>query len=93
MAKERFFDHTDPNGGTPGDRITSQGYQWTTWGENLAAGLRSPEEVVQAWIDSSHHRANLLNSYFKEIGIGYAEDGYYWVQEFGVEKPADSSYK
>lgn len=95
MSKEDFFDHNAPDGTSPGERISSQGYKWKTWGENIAAGQSLPEKVVEAWIKSPEHKANLLNKDYKEIGVGYAEgksaqfgDKYpYWVQEFAAPAP------
>jgi uncharacterized protein YkwD len=51
-------------------------------GENIAMGQRSAEEVVQAWMDSEGHRANILNGTFTHIGVGYIENGNYWTQMF-----------
>lgn len=69
-------------------RIEAGGYtNWTTIGENLAAGQSSPEEVVAAWMASPGHRANILNPNYTEIGVGLAHGGpygYYWTQEFGA---------
>ncbi len=62
---------------------------WSTAGENLAAGYSTPEAVVQGWMSSSGHRANILNPKFKEIGVGYyqgaAKYTHYWGQDFGAK--------
>ena len=50
--------------------------------ENIAQGQRTPEEVVQAWMNSAGHRANILNNGFTHIGVGYVESGNYWTQQF-----------
>ena len=93
MATGDFFSHTDPNGSTPFTRMRAEGYQYTTAGENIAAGYATPESVVQGWIDSPGHRANILNPNYKHMGIGYAylanDTGsvnyrHYWVQTFGA---------
>ena len=98
MATGDFFSHTDPNGSTPFTRMRAEGYQYTTAGENIAAGYATPESVVQGWINSPGHRANILNANYKHMGIGYAylanDTGsvnyrHYWVQTFGA---GDSNY-
>ncbi|MEM7554985.1 MAG: CAP domain-containing protein, partial [Cyanobacteria bacterium P01_A01_bin.84] len=71
MAKLDFFSHTGKDGSKAGDRITDAGYEWNTYGENIAAGQRTPDQVVQGWINSPGHRANMLNPNFKELGVGY----------------------
>lgn len=95
MAQEGFFDHTAPDGGTPGARLSVAGYRWATWGENLAVGYATADEAVKAWINSPPHRENLVNPRFTEIGIGhaignspqYGPNSSFWVQEFGLRAP------
>jgi len=82
MAVRGYFDHTDPDGNGPGTRIAAAEYDWSTWGENIALGYPSPEAVVQGWMESDGHCANIMNAAFTEIGIGYYE-GNYWTQDFG----------
>ncbi|MER5260261.1 sigma-70 family RNA polymerase sigma factor [Streptomyces sp. NPDC002855] len=86
MAERDFFDHTNPDGEDPGDRVTDAGYKWSTYGENIAAGQRTPAAVMDSWMNSSGHRANILNCSFKEIGIGYRQGsgGPWWTQNFGA---------
>ncbi|MEV7414484.1 sigma-70 family RNA polymerase sigma factor [Streptomyces sp. NPDC089919] len=85
MAARNFFDHTNPDGKNPGDRITAAGYRWSTYGENIAMGQRTAADVMDAWMNSSGHRANILNCSFKEIGIGiHSGGGPYWTQVFGA---------
>lgn len=87
MAAEGFFSHTSPDGTTVGERITDAGYNWRTYGENIAYGYASADAVMQGWIGSAGHRANLLNAGFKDLGVGYAESRSgtpYWVQNFGA---------
>ncbi|MEV2253545.1 sigma-70 family RNA polymerase sigma factor [Streptomyces sp. NPDC050147] len=86
MAERDFFDHTNPDGKDPGDRTTAAGYKWTTYGENIAAGQRTPAAVMDSWMNSSGHRANILNCSFKEIGVGYRQGGGgpWWTQNFGA---------
>lgn len=82
-----FFDHVNPStGSTLGTRTADFGYDFWIVGENLAAGQRSPVEVVADWMNSPCHRQNVLNPAFTELGIGIrtgGEYGLYWVQEFG----------
>ncbi|TXS22836.1 CAP domain-containing protein [Streptomyces sp. ms191] len=85
MAARDFFDHTNPDGKGPGDRVTATGYPWSTYGENIAMGQSSAEQVMESWMNSPGHRANILNCSFKEIGIGiHDEGGPYWTQVFGA---------
>ncbi|WP_328940712.1 CAP domain-containing protein [Streptomyces sp. NBC_00250] len=85
MAARDFFDHTNPDGDGPGERVTDAGYPWSTYGENIAMGQSSPESVMDSWMNSPGHRANILNCSFKEIGIGiHSEGGPYWTQVFGA---------
>ncbi|MFD3531876.1 CAP domain-containing protein [Streptomyces sp. NPDC058664] len=85
MAARDFFDHTDPDGDGPGERVTAAGYPWSTYGENIAMGQSTPEQVMESWMNSPGHRANILNCDFKEIGVGiHTADGPYWTQVFGA---------
>lgn len=86
MIARNFFDHTDPGGRSPGDRITAAGFRWSTYGENIAYGQRTPAAVMSAWMNSSGHRANILNCRFRNIGVGVAlKSGTpYWTQNFGT---------
>ncbi|MFB7369805.1 sigma-70 family RNA polymerase sigma factor [Streptomyces sp. NPDC056222] len=85
MAARDFFDHTNPDGDGPGERVTATGYRWSTYGENIAMGQRTPAQVMESWMNSPGHRANILNCSFKEIGIGIHNDGGpYWTQVFGA---------
>jgi uncharacterized protein YkwD len=88
MALNNYFDHTGLDGLTPWDRITAAGYIWNACGENIAAGFSDAASVVNAWMNSEGHRANILDIIFCDIGVGYAynsEADYdqYWVQNFG----------
>ncbi|OKI02520.1 RNA polymerase [Streptomyces sp. CB02923] len=86
MDARNYFDHTSPDGTDPGDRIKAAGYQWSTYGENIARGQRSAAEVMKSWMNSPGHRANILNCDFKEIGIGTHDTsgGPTWTQVFGA---------
>jgi len=86
MAARGFFSHNNPDGKTPFDRIKAAGISDGSAGENIAAGQKNPEEVVDAWMNSAGHRANILNASFKKLGVGYvvSNQGYktYWTQNF-----------
>ncbi|WP_327066072.1 sigma-70 family RNA polymerase sigma factor [Kitasatospora sp. NBC_01302] len=85
MAARQFFDHTNPDGAGPQQRIDAAGYQWSSWGENIAKGQGNASSVMESWMNSPGHRANILNCSFKEIGIGvhYGSGGPWWTQDFG----------
>ncbi|OLZ65354.1 RNA polymerase [Streptomyces sp. IMTB 2501] len=87
MAARHFFDHTNPDGADPGQRITAAGYQWSTYGENIAQGQQTAAAVMQSWMNSPGHRANILNCSFRDIGVGVhkGEGGPWWTQDFGAK--------
>lgn len=82
MAKNGYFDHQSPTYGSPFDMMKQFGITYRTAGENIAMGQRTPAEVVDAWMNSEGHRANILNKDYTHIGIGYIENGNYWTQQF-----------
>ncbi|HEX2144827.1 MAG TPA: CAP domain-containing protein [Glycomyces sp.] len=84
MAANDYFSHTSQDGRSPSDRAADQGYQGGV-GENIAAGYPDAESVMDGWMNSEGHRANILNCGYAVIGIGIADrDGtLYWVQNFG----------
>ncbi|MBQ8403397.1 MAG: SafA/ExsA family spore coat assembly protein [Clostridia bacterium] len=82
MKDNKYFSHTSPVYGTPFQMIKNFGITYRSAGENIARGQRSPQAVVNAWMNSSGHRANILNSSFTHIGVGYVDDGNYWTQMF-----------
>ncbi|MET9883805.1 CAP domain-containing protein [Streptomyces sp. NPDC006430] len=86
MASHSNMSHTGSDGSDPGTRITRAGYAWTTYGENVAYGYSTPEKVMEGWMNSQGHRENILNCSFKEIGIGLAQPGNYWTQDFGTAR-------
>ena len=89
MAKKDYFSHTGKDGRSPFDRMTDAGYAYSAAAENIAAGQRTPADVVKGWMNSAGHKANILNCTYTEIGVGYAKGGSYgtyWTQDFG--KPA-----
>ncbi|WP_425609164.1 S-layer homology domain-containing protein [Ureibacillus aquaedulcis] len=82
MSKNSYFSHNSPTYGTPFELMTSLGISYRAAGENIAKGQRTAQEVVEAWMNSEGHRANILNANFTHIGVGYAQDGNYWTQQF-----------
>lgn len=88
MAARNFFEHTNPDGADPGQRITAAGYRWSTYGENIAQGQQTPEAVMESWMNSPGHRANILNCAFKNIGVGVhkGSGGPWWTQDFGAKQ-------
>lgn len=89
MANQNFLDHVDRDGRTPGDRAELAGYAGQLTGENIAAGQDTPRKVVDGWLASPGHCANLMNPQFTELGAAYAVDpksdaGIYWTAMFGA---------
>ena len=85
MADKGYFEHTSPTYGTPFQMLQDFGVHYSSAGENIAAGQQTPEQVMNSWMNSSGHRANILNKSFTEIGIGYYQGGsygVYWTQLF-----------
>ena len=82
MKDNQYFSHTSPTYGSPFDMMKTFGISYRTAGENIAMGYRTPEAVVDGWMNSEGHRANILNSSYKEIGVGYVSSGNYWTQMF-----------
>jgi uncharacterized protein YkwD len=90
MCDDGFFDHTGPDGSTVSSRLTAAGVLWTACGENIAAGQTTATAVMQGWMGSSGHKANILNSTYTHLGVGYVvcSTGYkhYWTQDFFKQK-------
>lgn len=85
MIDRNYFDHYTPEGLSPGDRLHEAGISFSVMCENIAAGQATPEDVVEGWMNSPGHRANILNERVTELGVGYVEGGYYgtyWTQVF-----------
>lgn len=82
MADRNYFSHTSPTYGTPFQMIKAFGLSYRTAGENIAYGYASPQKVVDGWMNSSGHRANILNASYTQIGVGYVAKGNYWTQMF-----------
>lgn len=82
MRDKGYFSHTSPTYGTPFQMIRAFGLSYRTAGENIARGYSTPQAVVNGWMNSSGHRANILNASFTKIGVGYVANGHYWTQMF-----------
>ncbi|MET7418496.1 CAP domain-containing protein [Dactylosporangium sp. NPDC005555] len=85
MATNDYFSHDSQDGTGFATRITNAGYKWSGAAENIAKGQRTPADVMNAWMNSSGHRANILNCGLKDLGVGLAYQGKtpIWTQDFG----------
>ncbi len=82
---EKSFSHTRPNGSSFSTALTQQGVTYRGSGENIAWGQKTPEQVMNGWMNSEGHRANILNKNFTKIGVGYHQNASgtnYWTQLF-----------
>ena len=82
MAQNKYFSHTSPTYGSPFDMMKKFGISYRTAGENIAMGYSTAQSVVDGWMNSPGHRANILNASFTQIGVGYTANGNYWCQMF-----------
>lgn len=82
MVDVGYFDHQSPTYGSPFDMMTQFGVSYTAAGENIAYGYPTPEAVVEGWMNSPGHRANILNEMFTHIGVGHVSEGHYATQMF-----------
>ena len=82
MSANNYFSHTSPTYGSPFDMMKKFGITYNYAGENIAKGQQTPQEVVNAWMNSEGHRKNILSPNYNYIGVGYVAQGNYWVQEF-----------
>ncbi len=89
MARRNFFAHECPSGTQAWDRAVAAGYTYRKIAENIAAGQQTPAQVVEGWMNSPGHRANILDGELTQIGVGYVtggEYGTYWTQVFGIPR-------
>lgn len=82
MAQKGYFSHQSPTYGSPFDMMKQFGISYRSAGENIAKGQTSPDSVMQSWMNSSGHRANIMKPDFTHIGVGYCQQGNHWVQMF-----------
>jgi len=80
MAERNFFSHDNPDGLSPFDRMTQNGITYSWAAENIAQGQRTPKEVMQTWMNSPGHKANILNENLTHLGVGFYN--YYWTEKF-----------
>lgn len=90
MVKNNFFAHEGSDGLKAGSRLDSVGYNWATYGENLAAGFIEPKQAMEALLDSPGHCRNIMGAKYREFGAASvfyteAEYSHYWAQLFGTE--------
>jgi uncharacterized protein YkwD len=98
MATRGYFDHTGPDGSTPASRVTHAGYAWRIVGENLAAGVPSPDEAVAGWLQSTAHCQNLMDPRFTDMGVGFSVNPknpsvIFWTQEFAQAEPRSAAHE
>ncbi|MET8752313.1 CAP domain-containing protein [Streptomyces sp. NPDC004667] len=86
QAAHATMSHTGSDGSDPGQRITAAGYVWRTYGENVAYGYPTAAKVMEGWMNSPGHKRNILDCSYKEIGVGLAQPGQYWTQDFGAAR-------
>ena len=82
MKDNNYFSHNSPVYGSPFTMMKNFGISYRSAAENIAKGQRTPQAVVNGWMNSSGHRANILNATYKKIGVGYVPNGNYWTQMF-----------
>lgn len=82
MRDNGYFSHTSPTYGSPFTMMKNFGIRYRSAAENIAKGQRTPAAVVNAWMNSSGHRANIMNKSFTHIGVGFADGGNLWTQMF-----------
>jgi uncharacterized YkwD family protein len=82
MTDKNYFDHNSPTYGSPFDMMKKFGISYNYAAENIAKGQKTPEEVVNAWMNSAGHRANILNPNLNQIGVGYDSRANTWTQQF-----------
>lgn len=85
MAVKGYFSHESPTYGSPFDMLKQFGVSYSAAGENIAAGQKTAEEVMNSWMNSSGHKANILSKNYTELGVGFYRGGEYgteWVQLF-----------
>jgi uncharacterized protein YkwD len=86
MADRDFFDHTNPDGQLPWDRMELAGYAWGQAGENIAGGNATATATMTQWMNSTGHCNNIMSGDFVDIGVGYVEDAALWTQVFGAPR-------
>jgi uncharacterized protein YkwD len=87
MLERGFFEHVNPDGVGPGERITDAGYNWMGFGENIgwSSEHATAEGMMEGWVGSPGHCSNIMTDGFTELGVGLFADGgdFTWTQNFG----------
>jgi uncharacterized protein YkwD len=94
MAAYSYMAHDDPappDARTPGQRLAACGYPQASWGENIASGFQTAQDVVNGWLASPGHRANIERAEYRATGVGVAGSEAYWAQSFGTAVDAGST--
>lgn len=86
MHQRGYFGHTNPDGEQPWDRMEAAGYRYGQAGENIAGGSSTADGVMEQWMSSDGHCANIMNPGFVHIGIGFHGDSRLWTQVFGAPR-------
>lgn len=86
MVDRSYFDHTNPEGEQPWDRMELAGYTWRAAGENIAAGNSTAAATMDQWMNSSGHCRNIMSGDFSDLGVGHVEAGAMWTQVFGAPR-------
>jgi uncharacterized protein YkwD len=86
MYEREYFDHTNPDGEQPWDRMEAAGYRLSQAGENIAAGSSTADAVMEQWMSSDGHCANIMSAGFVHTGIGFHGDGRLWTMVFGAPR-------
>lgn len=84
MAQNNYFSHTSQDGRTVGQRITNAGYNWSTYGENIAMGQSSIASVMDSWMKSEGHCANIMNARLTEVAVACVKNSSsrnYWTMD------------
>jgi len=91
MEEKDYFSHTGKDGSDPGDRIEREGYDWQSYGENIAWGQKSVSGVMNSWMNSSGHKANILSGSKTHFGAGWAKNERLWTQVFSSPWKTETS--
>jgi uncharacterized protein YkwD len=84
MHERDYFEHTNPDGEAPWDRMERAGYSYSQAGENIAFGPTTAAAVIEQWMESDGHCANIMSPGFVHIGIGHHAESRLWTQVFGA---------
>lgn len=82
MSGKNYFSHQSPTYGSPFNMLKANGVSYSAAAENIAKGYYTPQSVVDAWMESDSHKANILSSKYTQMGVGYDANGHYWSQIF-----------